>query len=193
MATSKQTADFQPSRPKAPRDPAPAIARISTPTSTGAMIDRIRRRNRSLTNSMRSAQSGCRQTEAEAQCHRDQDPRGERESWDAQHCGSRAFQRISSCSRPLPNPSTCDRDPDPSRDPVGTLSQGSRFPTLTWPSSRGLPSSSHGSVPVPRTGGARTDAGLPSGFAATPRCMRCGTCPAPGITSLGFGSAPRSA
>ena len=58
MAISKQTTDFQPNRPSAPIEPAPAIARIRTPTSTGAMIDRIRRRNRVLRNSMRPAQSG---------------------------------------------------------------------------------------------------------------------------------------
>ena len=58
VANSKQTTDFQPSRPSAPMDPAPAIARIRTPTSTGAMIDRISRRNRVLRNSIRSAHCG---------------------------------------------------------------------------------------------------------------------------------------
>ena len=56
-----------------------------------------------------------------------------------------------------------------------------------------LPSSSHGSVPTPRTGSTRIDTHLPSGLAVSPttdgRGIRCKTCPAPAITHLGFGSA----
>ena len=95
VAISKQTTDFQPNRPSAPIEPAPAIARIRTPTSTGAMIDRISRRKSVLRNSMRSAQCGAARPTATPpaipmRIHQASEIRGSRGTW-----ASRVPQRTS--------------------------------------------------------------------------------------------------
>ena len=61
---SKYKTDFQPSRPRSRIEPAPATARIKTPTSTGAMIERIRRRKIVLRNSIRPVCSGAAKPKA---------------------------------------------------------------------------------------------------------------------------------
>ena len=191
VATSKQTADFQPSRPKAPRDPAPAIARISTPTSTGAMIDRIRRRNRSLTNSMRSAQPGAdrprlRPSAIEIRIHVASENLGMR---------STAVRGRSSVSAVARARCRTPQHVTGIRCPRGTRSAPS--PKFAIPDVTRLPAVDCPAGPTDRY--PFHEQAVPGSMLACrrgsrpPRGIRCGTCPAPGITRLAIRISPRSA